>query len=354
MGGTYGAGLIGCGVISSVHFEAIERLENVRLVATCDVVPERARQSAERHGAEAWYADLNELLARDDIDYVHITTPSSHHHVASIAASRAGKHSFVTKPMDVTLDSIDAMIDAAEACGVKLAGVHQFRSYGSYLALKNAVDEGRLGEIYYGNAFVPWWRAQDYYTGHWQGTWEWDGGGALMNQSVHWVDLLLWVMGDVARVGGVAATRAHDMETEDIGSAVIEFRSGAHGLLQGTTLTYKGMDSRLEVHGSRGNVVITADRISHWDVAGEPSLAEAPALAETSAADPRAGLSDGVEAHVDQVGAFLRWLEGAGEPVVGPQDARRAVELILAVYESQRTGQMVRLPLTSSGGQFQE
>lgn len=352
MSKTYGAAVIGCGVISSVHFGAIAQLDNARLVATCDVIPERAQQCAEAHGAEAWYTDLNELLARDDVDYVHITTPSGHHHTASIAASRAGKHSFVTKPMDVTLPSIDAMITAADAAGVKLAGVHQFRTYGSYLALKNAVAEGRLGEIYYGNAFVPWWRGQEYYTDRWQGTWEWDGGGALMNQSVHWVDLLLWIMGDVASVAGLAATKAHDMETEDIGSAVIQFRSGAHGLLQGTTCTYKGMDTRLEVHGSQGNVVITADKISHWDVAGEPSLAEADIVAATWAADPQAGLGDAVGAHAAQLAAFFRWIEGAGEPVVGPQDARRAVEFNLAVYESQRTGQMIHLPLGDTPCRF--
>lgn len=352
MSKTYGAGVIGCGVISGVHFGALERLDNVRLVATCDIIPERAQQCAERYGAEAWYTDLNELLARDDIDYVHITTPSGHHHVASIAASQAGKHSFVTKPMDVTLANIDAMTVAALMNGVKLAGVHQFRSYGSYCALKRAVDEGRLGEIYYGNAFVPWWRAQDYYTDRWQGTWEWDGGGALMNQSVHWVDLLLWIMGTVESVAGFAATKAHEMETEDIGSAVIRFCNGAHGLLQGTTLTYKGMDTRLEVHGSKGNVVITADKISHWDVEGEPSLAEAAVQAETSAADPRAGLGDAVGAHADQVAAFLKWIAGEGEPVVSAAEARRPVEFNLAVYESQRTGQMIRLPLGETPCRF--
>jgi UDP-N-acetyl-2-amino-2-deoxyglucuronate dehydrogenase len=352
MGKVYGAGLIGCGVISPTHFEAIQRLDNVRLVATCDTVPERARESAEKYGAEAWYTNLRELLARDDIDYVHITTPSSHHHVASIAASEAGKHSFVTKPMDITLESIDAMTAAAAAHGVTLAGMHQFRSYDSYRALKRAVDEGRLGEVYYGNAFVPWWRTQEYYTDHWQGTWEWDGGGALMNQSVHWVDLLLWIMGEVEYVGGLAATRAHEMETEDVGSAVIQFASGAHGLLQGTTLTHRGMDTRLEVHGSRGNVVITADRISHWDVEGEPSLAESGPGGETSAADPRAGLGDGVGAHAHQLAAFLDSLEGRCEPLVTPREARRPVEFNLAVYESQRTRQMVRLPLRAAGSRF--
>ena len=352
MAGTYGIGIVGCGVISPVHLNAIARVENARLVATCDIVEQRAQAAAEKHGAEAWHADFTDLLARDDIDIVHITTPSSHHHVVSIAASDAGKHSFVTKPIDVTLQSIDAMIAAAERNGVKLAAVHQFRAYASYRALKQAIDQGRLGTIHYGNAFVPWWRAQDYYTDRWQGTWEWDGGGALMNQSVHWVDLLLWMMGDVDTVAGFAATRAHDMETEDIGTAAVLFRSGAHGVVQGATLTHRGMATRLEVHGSRGNVVIEADRITHWDVEGEESLAEGPAPTETSAADPRAGLGDAVGAHQVQIEAFIDWIEGKGLPLVDGPEARRAVEFNLAVYESQRTRAKVTLPLGHTPGRF--
>ena len=147
MSKTYGVGLVGCGVISPVHFEALKRTPNARLIATCDVLEERAKAAAEKYGAVAWYKDYRELLARPDIDYVHITTPSSLHHEVSIAASRAGKHSFVTKPLDVTLANIDAMIAAADAHGVKLAAVHQFRAYASYGALKDAIDRGQLGQI---------------------------------------------------------------------------------------------------------------------------------------------------------------------------------------------------------------
>jgi predicted dehydrogenase len=266
--------------------------------------------------------------------------------------SKAGKHSFVTKPIDISLEDIDEMIYAAEDNNVVLAAVHQFRAYASYAGLKQAIAEGRLGEIHYGNAFVPWWREQSYYTDRWQGTWQYDGGGALMNQAVHWVDLLLWMMGDVDNLAGYAATRAHEMETEDIGTVAIQFKSGAHGVLQGTTLTYKGMDTRLEVHGSKGNVVITADKISHWDVEGEPSLAEAAVQSDTSAADPRAGLGDAVGAHAVQIEAFIAAIEGRGEPLVSGEEARRAVEFNLAVYESQRTGQKIVFPVMATLGRF--
>jgi predicted dehydrogenase len=338
-----GLGLIGCGVISPVHFQAIQRVTGAKLVAVCDVIGERAQAAAEQYGAEAAYTDYRELLARDDVHAVHITTPSSLHHVVSIAASEAGKHSFVTKPIDVTLDAIDQMIAAAAANQVKLAVAHQFRAYASYGALRDAVAEGRLGEVHYANAFVPWWREQSYYTDRWQGTWEWDGGGALMNQSVHWVDLLLWIMGDVAQVAGFAATRAHEMETEDIGTAALQFASGAHGIIQGTTLTYRGMPTRLEVHGSKGNVIIEGDVITHWDVEGEEGRGAGPLSGETSASDPRAGLDDAVESHRVQIEAFLNWIAGTGAPLVTGPDARRAVELILAIYESQRTGVKVQL-----------
>jgi len=349
---TYGVGIVGCGVISPTHLDAISRVDRARLVATCDIVEDRARQAADKYGAQAHYTDFNDLLARDDIDIVHVTTPSSHHHVVSIAASRAGKHSFVTKPMDVSLRSIDEMIQAAEDYAVKLAAVHQFRAYAGYMALNKAVSQGRLGEVYYGNAFVPWLREQSYYTDRWQGTWEWDGGGALMNQSVHWVDLLLWMMGPVESVCGYAATMAHDMETEDIGTAALRFTSGAHGVIQGTTLTYKGLATRLEVHGSKGNVLIEADKITHWDVEGEDSLAQETGSTETSAADPTAGLADGVGAHAVQVEAFIDWIEGIGKPYVDGREARRAVELNLAVYEAQRRGKVITLPLGETPGKF--
>ncbi len=342
----YGFGLIGCGVISDCHLQAIQRVPKARLRAVCDIIPERAQEKAQKYAAQA-YTDLEEMVQRDDLDIVHVTTPSGHHHVAGIAAARAGKHVFVTKPIDITLENIDALIAACAENNVKLRAVHQFRSYASYRAVHDAVQQGRLGEIYYASVFVPWWRAQEYYTDRWQGTWALDGGGALMNQSVHWVDLLVWIMGDVAEVAGYVDTMAHDMETEDIGTAALKFRSGAHGIIQGTTLTYKGMATRLEVHGSKGNVEVKGDKVSQWDVEGEPSLAEARPEGETSAADPRAGLGDAVGAHAEQIEDLIAAIEENRAPTLSGQEARRAVELILAIYRSSQTGQKVKLPLTS-------
>jgi predicted dehydrogenase len=341
---TYGFGLIGCGLISDTHIEAIRRIPEARLVAVCDVVEAKARQKGEQHGA-AWHTDLHELVARDDVQVVNVVTPSGLHHEAGIAAAQAGKHVICTKPIDVTLEAIDALIAACAEHGVKLAATHQFRAFPVYLRTKQALDEGRLGKPLYANAFVPWFRTQAYYDNGWHGTRRLDGGGALMNQSIHWIDLLLWMMGEAESVAGMADQLAHRMETEDYGAAVVRFKRGAYGLIQGTTCTHRGMPCRFEVHGTKGNVVTVADRLRLWDVEGEPPEEHAVAGAVTGAGDPAAGLADAVNAHVEQIRDVLLAIEEGREPILNGREARRAVELILAIYESSETGRVVRLPL---------
>ncbi len=341
---TYGFGVIGCGLISDTHIEAIRRIPEARLVAVCDVVEAKAKHKGEKCGVD-WYTDAADLLARGDVDVVNVVTPSGHHHEAAIAAARAGKHVICTKPIDVTLEAIDAMIAACDEHHVKLAATHQLRAFPVYARTKEALDEGRLGEPLYANAFVPWFRKQEYYDDGWHGTWKLDGGGALMNQSIHWIDVLVWMLGDVESVAGTAETLDHRMETEDYGAAVVRFRNGRHGLIQGTTCTYKGMPSRFEVHGTKGNVIIVADRLRLWQVKGEAMEEHDVGSAVTGAADPAAGLADAVNAHVEQITDVLASIEAGREPRLDGREARRAVELILAIYQSSRTGEVVRLPL---------
>ncbi len=339
----YGFGIIGCGTISGVHISAIEQIPEATLVAVCDVDEERAKQTAAEHDAD-WHTECDELLARDDIDVVNILTWSGHHHIAGVAAAKAGKHVICTKPIDITLEAIDALIAACDENNVKLAATHQLRSFDAYRRIKDAVDEGRLGDLLYGNAFVPWYRSQEYYDDNWHGTRRWDGG-ALMNQSIHWIDVLLWIMGPVASLCGYVDTLAHRMEVEDIGTAALKFANSAHGLIQGTTLTYEGMPTRIEVHGTKGNVIATADGITLWNVEGEEVVvADVPATS-TGAADPRSGLEHAVGAHVVQITDVLRAIEEDRPPMIDGPEARKAVEVILAMYRAGETGQPVTLPL---------
>ncbi|MFQ5810313.1 MAG: Gfo/Idh/MocA family protein [Armatimonadota bacterium] len=341
----YGFGVIGCGVISGVHTSAIEQIPEAKLVAVCDMDEEKAKSTAEQHGVD-WHTDMDEMLARDDIHVVNILTWSGHHHVAGVAAAEAGKHVICTKPIDITLEAIDSLIAACDENNVKLAATHQLRSDAAYRRMKQAVDEGRLGKLLYGNAFIPWYRSQEYYDDAWHGTRRWDGG-ALMNQSIHWIDVLLWIMGRVASVCGYVDALAHRIEVEDIGTAALKFENGAHGLIQGTTLTYHGMPTRIEIHGTKGNAVAVADGITLWDVEGEEVEAGEAPDDPTGAADPTSGLELAVDAHVDQISDVLRAIEEDRAPMIDGPEARRAVEVILAIYKTGETGEPVTLPLKS-------
>jgi len=335
---TYGFGLIGCGGIAPVHADAIGRIPNARLVAVCDIVEAKARAFAQKYGAEP-YLNYRDLLARDDIHAVNVVTWSGTHADIGMDAARAGKHVIITKPMDISLEKIDRLIAACRESNVKLGATHQFRSYGCYRRLKRAIDDGRLGRLFLGNAFVKWWRAQDYYdSADWRGTWALDGGGALMNQSVHWVDILQWLMGPVKTVSAYTRTMDHQIEVEDLASAAVEFTSGAVGVIQGSTCIYKGQPQRVEVHGNKGNVIVEAERITEWQVEGEEGAVDSGPARETSAADPMAGLSDALGAHVVQIQDVLKAAEEGRDPALSGEEARKAVAIVLAIYESARTG----------------
>lgn len=343
---TYGFGVVGCGVISDTHLDAISLLPNAQIIAVCDTREAAAKAKAEKYGC-AYYTDLAEMLKRDDIHVCNVVVPSGLHAKLGIQCADAGKHVICTKPIDITLEAIDALIAAADRNGVLVGATHQCRGTSVYKRLKAAIDEGRLGKLLYGNALVPWYRTDEYYSDGWHGTKRLDGGGALMNQSIHYVDLLLWMLGDPLEVFGYAEQKAHPMiEVEDCASAVGRFASGAQGIIQGTTCTYQGHPAVLEMHGTQGNVRVVGDQLQLWEVAGEPteSIPDAGLLA--GAADPKMGMvGEAVQAHADQIGDLLAAIEEGRQPVLNGQEARKAVELILAIYRSSETGQLVKLPL---------
>jgi predicted dehydrogenase len=342
---TYGFGVVGCGVISDTHLDAIGMLPNAQVVAVCDTREEAARAKAEQYHC-AYYTDLAEMLQRDDIHVCNVVVPSGLHARLGIQCAEAGKHIICTKPIDITLESIDALIGAAEGNDVLVGATHQCRGTSVYKRLKVAIEEGRLGKLLYGNAMVPWYRTDEYYGDGWHGTKKLDGGGALMNQSIHYVDLLLWMLGDPVEVFGYAEQKAHAMiEVEDCASAVARFASGAQGVIQGTTCTYKGHPAVLEIHGTRGNVRVVGDQLQLWEVEGEATESNPDAGLLAGAADPKMGMvGEAVQAHADQIGDLLAAIEEGRQPVLNGQEARKAVELILAIYHSSETRRLVKLP----------
>jgi predicted dehydrogenase len=340
---TFGMGVIGCGVISDTHLAAIDLLPDARLVAVCDKNGAAAEAKAQAWGCD-YYTSHLEMLRREDIDIVNVVVPSGLHARIGIDAAKAGKHVLVEKPIDIALEAIDALLATAEANRVKVGAICQLRAFPAYRRLKQAADEGRLGRLLYANAFVPWYRSDEYYSDGWHGTKALDGGGALMNQSIHYLDLLLFLMGRAVRVAGLTGTLGHEqIEVEDCGSAVVLFESGAQGLIQGSTCTYIGHPARVEVHGTRGNVHVEANEVRLWEVEGELVERRDGPAATTASSDPRAGLDLAVHAHAHQIQDLIDAVRRDREPELSGREARRAVELILAIYRSSETGELVEL-----------
>lgn len=340
-----GVGIVGAGVIGKVHAEALAGVDGARLVAVAEPRPEAGRALAEAHGA-AWDADVDALLGRPGVDVVVLTTPSGLHAEQAVAAARAGKHVVTEKPMAITAAGADRMIAAARRAGVALAVVFQNRFHRDALRLKRAVDAGLLGRPILGSAVVHWRRTPDYYAanGGWRGTLALDGGGALMNQSIHTIDLLQWILGPAAAVAGETATLAHAIEAEDTASAALRFAGGALGTIQGTTAADRDWPARVEIVGTGGRAVLEGARLAVWEADRAVDEAELlderdRAWTEGSRPDERFGA-----AHARQWRAILAALAAGEEPPVPGPEARRAVDLILAIYESAASGRRVALP----------
>ncbi len=339
--------LIGCGVIAPTHARSIMELPNARLVAVCDLVEAKARalagQFTTEFGPPAVYTDYHRLLEREEVDVVSVLTPSGTHACIGSDVARAGRHVLVEKPMDVILERADALISTCQAAGVKLGVISQHRFDPAIVALKRAVDENRLGQLNFCGSHTKWYRSQEYYdSGDWRGTLALDGGGALINQSIHYVDLMSYIMGPIEELSAYCATRAHTrIEVEDIAVAAVRFRSGALGIIEGNTAAYPGFCARLDVYGTDGSVIIENDRVKEWRLrSGEPYPGEdGPThfIGGTSSHDIWH------HSHRRQIQDMIEAICTGREPLVNGAEGRRALQIVLAVYESARTGRPVRL-----------
>ena len=341
---TRGFGIVGTGVIAAIHAEAIALLSktglpDAALVAVTDVAPGAAAAFAAARGVTA-EPDLTALLARRDIDVVCVCVPSGLHASIGVQAAKAGKHLVVEKPIDVSLDAADRLIAAAEAAGVALTVISQHRFDLGLIELRRLLGAGALGRLVLGEASTKWYRSQAYYdSATWRGTYAMDGG-SLMNQGVHYVDLLRWCMGPVREVTALYATQAHQIEVEDTSLAVVRFASGAVGTILSSTAAFPGFPQRLEITGTEGTVIVEDGQIVRRALRTDPPGGPAPAASTGAAADP-AALE--VASHAAQIADLLAAVDSGREPAVSGQSAREALEIVLAVYESSRTGRPVAL-----------
>ncbi|MFC1782443.1 Gfo/Idh/MocA family protein [Planctomycetota bacterium] len=339
-------GIVGAGLIADFHARAIRDLSNARLIGVCDKKSERAGALADKYSCKA-FGDCQELLGAAEIDIVTIATPSGAHLEPTVGAARAKKHVICEKPLEITLERIDAMIEVHEKAGTMLGGIFQNRFNEAMTPLREAIKGGRFGVITYAGVYVPWWREDEYYQDSWHGTWNLDGGGALMNQSIHMIDMLCELMGLVESVQAFVGTLGHrQIEAEDTGVSVVRFAGGALGIIYGSTASYPGQFKRFEISGTQGTVVYLEDSFTVWQFREERPEDEeirqkyGQVKGLGGVADPAAITH---ENHTRNFQAFLNALEHGREFTISGAEARKSVALIRAIYQSAQEKQLVEL-----------
>lgn len=334
--------IVGAGVIAAFHAKAIVNHPRAELVAIADVDRDKALALQQPHDLDVpIYDDYLKMMKEESIDVVSVCVPSGQHAEVTIAAAEAGIHILCEKPLDITAESMSKMIEACRSANVKLGCVYQRRTLPQAVHAREAIQSGKLGKMVLGDAYLKYYRSPEYYrSAGWRGTWALDGGGALMNQGVHGVDLITWIMGDVDSVFAYAAPLVRDIEVEDTAVAAIRYKNGAFGVIQGTTSVYPGQETRFELHGEHGSIVFADSGIKTWSI--EHSEEQAPEVAgeEGGSSNPTAISADGHTIFVDDI---IKAIDEDREPLVSGEEARKAVDVILAIYESARTGKEVKL-----------
>jgi len=335
--------VIGAGTVGEWHVRSLGRLDECRLVAVCDLEGAKGRKALDKNSLSVpIYTDAHEMYRKEQIDAVHICTPSGDHLDPTITATQHGKHAIVEKPMEIQTERIDQMIEAAKKYGVKLAGIFQNRWNDAHRALRDAVAAGRFGRIAWAGAFTPWYRTDEYYAqGAWRGTWRLDGGGAVMNQGVHQVDLLQWVMGPINSVSAYASSRIHSrIEVEDTLSCSLQFANGAYGTFMSSTAMWPGGAARLEVGGEHGSA-ISENGLKRFEfrnpLPADKELLEQLDPKKASGTGGGAWATDvGLDLHCQNIRSIYQsWERGEEASTSGPE-ARKAVAIVQAMYQSVR------------------
>jgi len=342
-----GFAIVGTGMIAGYHARAIQQTPGARLVGVVSRSPEKGRAFAAQHDISVVTSTLEEMVARSDVHVVNVTTPSGAHLEPALCSIRAGKHVIVEKPLETTPARADQILAAASERGVKVAAIFQARFGAGALRVKAALDAGRFGRLVLASVYVKWHRSPDYYVTPWKGTWELDGGGALMNQAIHGVDLLQWLAGLPTEVTGRLTRRVHlGIEADDTTVATLRFPCGALGTIEATTAAWPGWSRRLELCGERGAVCLEDDHVARWDFAqaepGDDALRAAPRDTSLgSGAGTAGGIS--ITGHLRQIHDFVDAVRDDRAPAIDGREGRKAVALVHAIYESARTGVSVRV-----------
>ncbi len=345
-----GVAIVGCGMIARFHARALGEVPGTKIVAVVSRTAANGAKMVQELNLTCDVAtDLGAVVQRKDVDIVIVATPSGAHMEPAVTAARAGKHVVVAKPLEITLDRCDRIIEACTKNKVQLCTIFPSRFGDANQELKKAIAAGRFGRLTLGETTCKWWRAQSYYDeGGWKGTQALDGGGALMNQAIHNVDLLLWMMGQVRQIGGFTALLAHErIEVEDTAVACLRFANGSLGVIQATTSIWPGLPKTIAIHGDKGSAVIEQDDLLRWEFNPEtPDDAKvrqrfAQKTGASGGSSNPAAISH--QGHARQLADFVQAIQAGKAPLVDGREGRRAVEVILGIYQSQKTGRVVEI-----------
>lgn len=337
-------GIVGCGTIADIHAQAIGNSELVEVRSFYSRSKERAQSAALKYGKK-WTTDWDEFINDSGLDAVSICTPSGTHMDYGIKAAEAGKHVIIEKPIEVTLARAKQLIAACRESKIKLAVIYQSRFTPSIMWLKDQLDQGILGKLSMGDAYIKWFRSQEYYdSGDWRGTLALDGGGVLINQGIHTIDILQWFMGGVSTVFGNTGTFTHDrLEGEDNAVAALRFKNSAIGVIQGSTSVQPAQARKVEIHGNRGSAILHGDeaRIYLDEKVLKPPVADQKKPAGSGSTSPLAGFS--IEPHKNQFEAIAGAIRRGEDPPVTGEKSLDSLAIVLSVYESSKTGKVVDL-----------
>lgn len=336
--------IIGCGVIAVTHAAALEELtDECRLYAVCDIIPEKADAFAKEHGVSKVYYDYNDVLKDPEVDIVCVCVPSGIHGEICIAAAKAGKNIVCEKPMEIRPERIAEVTKVVRQSGVKMQCIFQRRMMPAAIAAKQAIAEGKLGRICLANAYLKYYRDQAYYnSAGWRGTWELDGGGALMNQGVHGIDLIIWMLGDkVKSLFGRAETLARDIEVEDTAAAILKMENGAICTIEGATTAYPGFSTTFCIYGENGTISFNDEGIVEWNFLDKENAPVRPDQLGEVVGGSKDPTKIGNNGHVLLLKDMAEAVRDNREPIIPPEDAATAVSVICGIYDSTKTGKEI-------------
>ncbi len=328
-------GIIGCGTIAYIHADAITQSKNAKLHSVFSRNEEKAKKCAENYGVHPC-SDWNEFIFDNDLDAVSICTPSGTHLDYGVKAAKAGKHVIVEKPIEVTLQRAKTLINECKINNVKLAVIYQSRFIPEISELKKQLKQSIIGDIFMVDAYVKWYRNQEYYdNGIWRGTFKLDGGGVLINQAIHTIDLLQWFMGDIDTVYGKVGTFTHtNIEGEDNAVAVLKYKTGAIGVIEASTSVQPAQSRKIELHGKQGTIVVNDDSVKFFISGREEKQSEKKEERASGSSSPLSGFS--IEPHKKQFEAITNAIINNQSPPVSGEESMKSLAIVQAIYESSK------------------